>query len=121
MFFLAIAYLAQYCFVFIIMYYLARRGREGFDCMQKGDFETFTAEDGFKYLRLTKKRKTKNYQRCDQDVKKGGSIPYEPNAFGVSPAQFCQDFEQLLDPKNKYLLQRPHRSLDMFTMKHGPW
>ena len=66
----------------------AARGREG-------DFQTFVADDGFRYIRLVVKRKTKTNQSKSQNLNQGGSIPYELNAFGVSPGAFFDDSKSL--------------------------
>ena len=98
----------------------AARGREGFDKFEKGDFQTFVADDGFRYIRLVVKRKTKTNQSKSQNLNQGGSIPYELNAFGVSPGAFFDDFVKKLHPDSQYLLQRPKRSMEIYE-KNDLW
>ena len=108
---------------FIIMMLNAKRGQEGFDQFKKTDFETIIDEEGFRYKRFAVKRTTKNHQNDSEDIRNGGSIPYETNSYGFSPADYIDEVFKRLNPENEYIMQRPARSFDIFSKDKfiEPW
>ena len=114
-------YLAQYGMIFIIDMHLASRGIERMDSYEKEDFKIFHDEDsGLNYWKLTKGGELKNHKDTDQDMDKGGRIYFQENSVGFNPGQYFEDFKKKLNPKNKYLIQRPQRKCKWFRLEENP-
>ena len=109
--------------VFIIMMLNARRGREGFDKFLKSDFESYANDDGYRYIRFAVKRRTKSHKNDSENIEDGGSIPYEVNAYGISPADYIDELFKRLNPGNDFVMQRPSRSFDIYAKDkfEQPW
>ena len=75
--------LLPYLSMWMISLLLGRRGREGLDQLKKSDFEKFHDEDtGVTVFMKVRGELTKNHRTTDQDLAKGGKIPYKVNEQG---------------------------------------
>ena len=69
---------AQWGVMFLIMKNCARRGREGFDTMTKDHYEKrYDSKSKLYAWKQRKGEKTKNHQTTNQDLSKGGVIPFK--------------------------------------------
>ena len=113
-------YLCQYGMIFIIMNYLARRGREGFDILKKNSFELREDLECGKYFKKVTGESSKNHKVDDEDLEAGGIIPFNLTPEGLSPGKYFQDWMTKLNPKNDFLFQRPKRPSKTFKLNQNP-
>ena len=105
----------------IIQLHLASRGRERMDKYEISDFAEVKDDAGNSFLKLVKGGETKNHKLDDQAVKeKGGKIPFEPNALGLSPAEYIKQYIKKLGPECKYLMCRPKRNSKDWKLALNP-
>ena len=113
-------YLCQYGIMFIVMNYLARRGREGFDTLKKDSFELREDPEIGKYFKKITGEVSKNHKVDDEDLTAGGIITFNSTPEGLSPGQFFEDFLEKLNPGNDCLFQRPKRPSKIFRLRNNP-
>ena len=91
------------------------------DKYEIGDFAEVKDDAGNSFLKLVKGGETKNHKMDDQAVKEnGGKIPFEPNALGLSPAEYIREYIRKLGPEAKYLMSRPKRKNKDFKLELNP-
>ena len=94
--------------MFVISLLTGRRGREGLSEMKKNMFQkTFDEDSGVWAYQQVVGEKTKNHRFTDEDLRKGGIIPFMEMESGFNAGEFMDEYLKLLNPDCPYMHQRP--------------
>ena len=109
--------------LFIITMCTGRRGRQGLYEMKKDMFkivEDDEHESGRKAFKQEYGELTKNQQMTDEDIRKGGSIPFEEMAeTKLNPGEYHEEYLKTLHPECEKMFQKSKTVSSSFNLKSG--
>ena len=114
-------YLAQYGAFFLVVQFLARRGRENLHALKKADFELQQDEDGNEFFVKVTGELTKNHRNDSENIDElGGILPFMETPEGLNPGLYFKEYLKKLNGKNDHLFQRPARPSKKFQLHMNP-
>lgn len=109
--------------LFIITMCTGRRGRQGLYEMKKDMFkivEDDEYESGRKAFKQDYGELTKNQQMTNEDIRKGGSIPFEEMAeTKLNPGEYHEEYLKTLHPEVGKMFQKAKELSPTFNLKSG--
>lgn len=114
-------YLAMYGSIFIFVLQLGRRANEGIAFLTKDHVAKLTDEDtGMDFFKKVLGESSKNHRNDSENVKDGGYILCEKNAFNFNPGEFFNLFLSKGNNDTNYLFSQPIRVCKSFKLRSNP-
>ena len=105
----------------IVSFQLCRRASEGVAFITKSHLAIQTFEkSGVRHFKKVLGESSKNHKIDSENLKNGGTIPFEPNRFRFNPRLFFHSFMEKNDPDAPYLFSHIVKPSKKFTLRTNP-